>query len=131
MVTQRSPMPRRPPSLLRPSTILPVVLCALTLVVGAAGCKQGNGGRCEVNDDCASGMCTGTSVSMPGVCHGPLPPPAPVEAGTDTGADVEADAPETDAGEVDAGLDEQAADTGADTSTTGTGTDAGDDGAVD
>jgi hypothetical protein len=127
-------MPRRPPSLLRPSTILPVVLCALALVVGAAGCKQGDGGRCEIDSDCSSGMCTGTSVSMPGICRSAQQPTVqPTDAGADTGAgaDAEADAPEADVGEIDAGLDEQAADTGADTSTTGAGTDAGDDGAVD
>jgi hypothetical protein len=122
-------MRRRPPSLLRLSTILPVVLCALALVVGAAGCKQGDGGRCEIDSDCASNMCTGTGVSMPGICRAALPPTVPVvDAGADTGADAEADAAE-DAPEADAGVDEQAADTS--TSTPEAGTDAADDGAVD
>jgi hypothetical protein len=126
-------MRRRPPSLIRPSTIVPVVLCALALVVGAAGCKQGDGGRCEINSDCASGMCTGMGAGSPGVCHGPLPPAPPVEAGTDTGGDGEADAEAADAPEADASVDEQAAETGAEASTSApeAGTDGADDGAAD
>lgn len=31
---------------------------ALFLTAGAGGCKQGIGQRCQVNDDCSSGVCS-------------------------------------------------------------------------
>ncbi len=37
------------------------------LVLGAAGCKQGIGERCQQDSDCASGIC---SKSDPRVCQG-------------------------------------------------------------
>jgi len=40
------------------------ILIAL-VAVSAAGCKQGIGDRCQVNADCASGVC---SSSSPKVC---------------------------------------------------------------
>jgi hypothetical protein len=38
---------------------------ALFVTAGAAGCKQGIGQRCQVNDDCSSGVC---SMASPKVC---------------------------------------------------------------
>jgi hypothetical protein len=40
------------------------MLLALALVL-SAGCKQGLGDRCQVNDDCTTGIC---SQSTPKVC---------------------------------------------------------------
>lgn len=37
------------------------------VVVGAVGCKQGRGERCQVDEDCAEGNC---SQSEPKVCGG-------------------------------------------------------------
>jgi hypothetical protein len=37
----------------------------IALFVSAAGCRQGIGERCQVNDDCSSGVC---STSSPRVC---------------------------------------------------------------
>ena len=36
-----------------------------SLALGALGCKQGLGDRCEINSDCASGTC---SQAVPKVC---------------------------------------------------------------
>jgi hypothetical protein len=42
---------------------------ASALVLGAGGCKQDVGERCEQNSDCASGVCSpGANVQRPGSC---------------------------------------------------------------
>jgi hypothetical protein len=75
-------------------------LCALLPVV--AGCKQGIGERCQLDGDCASGIC---SKSDPKVCQGngsgtdttqidallpfdAAPPPPVTDASSDDAADA-------------------------------------------
>ncbi len=43
-----------------------LISALFALLPAAAGCKQGIGERCQVNDDCASGTC---SMSDPKVCQ--------------------------------------------------------------
>jgi hypothetical protein len=50
---------------------------ALFIVAGAAGCKQGLGERCQVNDDCSSGVCSSAS---PKVCVGDDNNQTPIDA---------------------------------------------------
>jgi hypothetical protein len=60
---------------------------ALFVAAGAAGCKQGIGQRCQVNDDCSSGVC---SMASPKVCvsedsnETPIDGMLPVDMATDT-----------------------------------------------
>jgi hypothetical protein len=72
---------------------LAIALVSVSLAAGA-GCKQGIGDRCQVDSDCASGVC---SQSVPKVCVGSqtmtdqidsmlptdAPPDSPVDAATD------------------------------------------------
>lgn len=64
-------------------------------VLSAAGCKQGIGERCQVNEDCSSGVC---SSSSPKVCVGENMNNEPIDATLPIDA---ADAP-TDDGAIDA-----------------------------
>jgi len=50
---------------------------ALFVTAGATGCKQGIGERCQVNDDCASGVCSSAS---PKVCVGEDNNQTPIDA---------------------------------------------------
>jgi hypothetical protein len=89
------------------------VLLAFELVlligIGAAGCKQGIGERCEIDSDCASGMCNVSGAGLGGTCQGADMPPTVNDAGVggdaspDEGtgdADQEAGAPPDAAAEV-------------------------------
>jgi hypothetical protein len=70
------------------------------VVLGAAGCKQGIGERCQVNSDCASNIC---SKSDPQVCVGSdedqnqadidAAPPVLIDAAIPDVADAPADTP--------------------------------------
>jgi hypothetical protein len=46
---------------------LAIALFVFVTGLGAAGCKQGLGQRCQVDDDCSSGVC---SMASPKVCVG-------------------------------------------------------------
>lgn len=65
------------------------------------GCGAGNGGVCQINTDCASGLvCCGASASLRGVCRAVTEgcTVAPVDAGPiDGGPDAPIDAPPLDA----------------------------------
>jgi hypothetical protein len=69
---------------------------AITALLLAAGCKQGNGQRCQVDSDCASNMC---SSAEPKVCIGgtdntadiDATPDSPIDAPVDAGADAAVD----------------------------------------
>jgi hypothetical protein len=87
----------------RLSTVLGFVLIALVLVV--AGCKQGIGGRCEINRDCASGRCSRNGAGMNGVC---LETTSPVDTGV-TPPDASADMSMTDAEQEAVATDAQEA----------------------
>ena len=50
---------------------------AFVVFAGAAGCRQGIGERCQVNDDCASGVCSSAS---PKVCVGSDNDQTPIDA---------------------------------------------------
>jgi hypothetical protein len=70
-----------------------LAIAFVSLVLGAgAGCKQGLGERCEVNEDCSSGVCASAS---PKVCVGENNNQAPIDAmlPLDTG-DAAPDAPD-------------------------------------
>jgi len=62
---------------------------ALFLTAGATGCKQGIGQRCQVNEDCASGVC---SMASPKVCvsednnQTPIDASLPTDVAIDTAA---------------------------------------------
>jgi hypothetical protein len=62
------------------------------VAAGAAGCKQGLGERCQVNEDCSSGVCSSAS---PKVCVGDDNNQTPIDAmlPMDTG-DAAPDAPD-------------------------------------
>ena len=69
---------------------------AMTVFVLAAGCKQGLGDRCEVDDDCASGVC---SQATPKICVSgnqqtdQIDAMLPIDALPDTAVDAGSDAP--------------------------------------
>ncbi|HEY0990491.1 MAG TPA: hypothetical protein VGD80_25735 [Kofleriaceae bacterium] len=68
---------------------------AIAVLVMFAGCKQGNGQRCQVNSDCVSNMCSGAE---PKVCIGAADNTSdidatPADAPSDAGPDAPPDAP--------------------------------------
>lgn len=103
------------------------------LLLATSGCKQGIGQRCEQASDCASGFCSGTDVTRPGMCTNGTSTPMPVvdaSSPSDTGVsdgtaergDV-ADALAAETGDVGSDSHPEAGEAGADT-----GTEAGTDG---
>lgn len=70
-----------------------LAIALFVVVSGAAGCKQGLGERCQVNDDCSSGVCSSAS---PKVCVGDNNNQTPIDAmlPLDTGDATVADAPD-------------------------------------
>jgi hypothetical protein len=62
------------------------LLIALFVTAGATGCKQGIGERCQVNEDCASGVCSSAS---PKVCVGEDNNQMPIDAMLPTDAAVD------------------------------------------
>lgn len=54
-----------------------LAIALFVFVTGAAGCKQGLGERCQVNDDCSSGVCSSAS---PKVCVGEDNNQMPIDA---------------------------------------------------
>jgi hypothetical protein len=81
----------------------------LTAAFSLAGCKQSNGERCEIDSDCASGICgpSGAAVGMTSAaglrCVAMLGGGTVIDAGTGGGSDA-ADAPVDGAG-AEAGTD--------------------------
>ncbi|HVX96606.1 MAG TPA: hypothetical protein VHK47_16945 [Polyangia bacterium] len=75
----------------------------LTAAFSLAGCKQSNGERCEIDSDCASGICgpSGAAVGMTSAaglrCVAMLGGGTVIDAGTGGGSDA-ADAPVDGAG---------------------------------
>ena len=71
---------------------------AITALLLSAGCKQGNGERCQVDSDCTSNMC---SSAEPRVCIAgadntadiDASPDSPIDAPIDAGVDAPVDAP--------------------------------------
>jgi len=103
----------------RSSTIVGLVAaCALAVL----GCKQGIGGRCEINSDCSSGFCQGSSGAGPGGTCQDLNHPTTTGQGGSGGA-TENDGSAGGAGGADAG--------GAGGTDAGEDTPAGTDGAAD
>jgi hypothetical protein len=93
--------------MLRSSSLAAVALGSLLTLVG---CKQDLGERCEQASDCASGFCSGTDVTRPGVCTNGVSTQTPIDASTpvDTGT---GDAPAERADAADA-ADASRAETG-------------------
>jgi hypothetical protein len=133
-------------SRLRAHLVSALVLAAAFSV---AGCKQSNGERCEIDSDCASGICgpSGAAVGMTSAaglrCVAMLGGGTVIDAGTDGGNDAAADAPAdgaasdvgTDAGDASFDVSTEAGSDGAGSDVTGSdagGTDgASADGATD
>lgn len=69
-----------------------ICIAIAALALSAAGCRQGLGERCEVNDDCSSGICSG---AMPRICVSSDQTTDQIEASVPTdapGVGVDADA---------------------------------------
>jgi hypothetical protein len=118
----------------RLSTVLGFVLIALVLAV--AGCKQGIGGRCEINSDCSSGRCSRNGAGMNGICLETTSPVdtgvPPVDTGVDMGtADAEQDAAALDAQEAGAGASDAQEAGAPEAGTPEAGADSGGDATVD
>jgi hypothetical protein len=69
-----------------------LAIALFVVSAGAAGCKQGIGERCQVGNDCSSGVC---SQSVPKVCVGsnngdqnPIDAALPADAAIDAVADA-------------------------------------------
>ena len=77
---------------------------AVALAAAAAGCKQGDGERCEINTDCEDGSYCDPSGgdNSGGICK-PLPDAGttPIDAAAETGTDVPVEmTPATDGGDA-------------------------------
>lgn len=105
----------------------------LTAAFSLVGCKQSNGERCEIDSDCASGICgpSGAPVGMTSAaglrCVATLGGGTVIDAGTGGGSDAAADAPVdgaasevgTDAGDASLDVSSEAGADGAGSDATG------------
>ena len=73
------------------------ILCALALALAAAaGCKQGEGDRCQIDSDCESGLTCSTNGKCTGAVH-------PADAAPRIDSPAPPDASNIDAAPIDAG----------------------------
>lgn len=66
-----------------------LLMCAVLAAVTYVGCKQGEGDRCQVNEDCESGQC---NVAR-GTCSSGSVDESLIDATVPDGLDAPADAP--------------------------------------
>ncbi len=74
-----------------------LLMCAVLAAVTYVGCRQGEGDRCQVNEDCESGLC---NVAR-GTCSSGTEDEEPIDAIVPDGIDAPPDAPPDAAPDAD------------------------------